>query len=176
MAEELDKDREEGLELAEEGGGGRRRLIIGVVAAVVLLAVGTGAALYLTGMVGGADDAGAEAGESALPRAPEPAIYVDLDPPFTVNLKGKSRATYLQVAIQLLTRDPKVEEAVKAHRPAIRNELVLLLGDRTSQQLKDRAGKEQLQQDVLESVRSVLKEATGKAGVENVLFTTFVMQ
>lgn len=174
MAEEREQEQE--LELAE-GGGGKKKLIIAIVAVVVLLLAGGGAGLYFSGVLsGGEETAAGEGPEQAEASQQKPAIYVELDPPFTVNLKGESRAKYLQIAIQVLTRDPEVAEAIKNHGPVIRNDLVLLLGDKTSQDLADRPGKERLQQEVRDTIQDVVKRATGKEGVENVLFTTFVMQ
>ncbi|MDZ7754136.1 MAG: flagellar basal body-associated FliL family protein [Gammaproteobacteria bacterium] len=169
-------EQEEELELAESGGGGRKRLVIVIGIVLVLVLAGGGAGIYFSGMLSGGDETAATGEEGATAKPPRPAIYVTLDPPFTVNLKGESRAKYLQIAMQVLTRDPAVEQAIKNHGPVIRNNLVLLLGDKTSQDLADRKGKERLQQEIVNSIRGVVEEATGKAGVEDVLFTTFVMQ
>jgi flagellar FliL protein len=42
--------------------------------------------------------------------------------------------------------------------------------------LNSREGKEMLRTQTLEEVRKVLEEQTGEGGVENVYFTSFVMQ
>lgn len=169
-------EQEEELELAEGGGSSRKKLFVVIAIVAVLVLAGGGAGIYFSGVMSGDDPAAAGETEDVAAKAPEPAIYVTLDPPFTVNLKGESRAKYLQIAMQVLTRDPAVEQAIKTHGPVIRNNLVLLLGDKTSQDLADRKGKERLQQEIVNSIRGVIKEATGKSGVEDVLFTTFVMQ
>lgn len=176
MADVVEQEQEEELELAEGGGVSRKRLFIIIAVVLVVVLAGGGAGIYYSGMLSGDGTMAAADGEAAAAKAPEPAIYVSLDPPFTVNLKGESRAKYLQIAMQVLTRDPAVEQAIKTHGPVIRNNLVLLLGDKTSQDLEDRKGKERLQREIVTTIRGVIEEATGKTGVEDVLFTTFVMQ
>ena len=104
------------------------------------------------------------------------AIYVDLHPAFTVNLQGKSKARFLQASVQVLTREPKVEEQIKQHSPMIRNQLMLLFSGKTSQDLRTVEGKETLQNEARSAIENVLKSESGKGGVEAVFFTSFVMQ
>lgn len=48
--------------------------------------------------------------------------------------------------------------------------------EQVEQGLRSREGKEKLREEVLAEVRKVLEEQTGEAGVEQVYFTSFVMQ
>nr|MDJ0890345.1 flagellar basal body-associated FliL family protein [Gammaproteobacteria bacterium] len=104
------------------------------------------------------------------------AIYVDLHPAFTVNLQGKSKARFLQASVQVLTREPKVEQQIKQHAPMIRNKLVMLFSAKTSQELRTLEGKESLQNEARSAIENVLKAESGEGGVEAVFFTSFVMQ
>ena len=82
----------------------------------------------------------------------------------------------MQVTLQVAARDALVIDRVKEHTPAIRNGLVMLYSSQDPIVLNTRAGKEALLQQSLEEINKVLKEQSGSAGVENVFFTSFVMQ
>jgi flagellar FliL protein len=162
---------EKEVQLAQPAGSSKKPLIIGV--AVALLLVGGGAAAYLAGAFGGH---GASAGEAhATAVRPEP-IYVAIDPPFTVNLQGAGPTRYLQTSVEALTRDPGVETALRRHLPVIRNSLLMLFSSKEARDLATLEGKESLRAAALESIQKVLQTETGQANVEDVFFTSFVMQ
>lgn len=119
-----------------------------------------------------ADEHGAHGDETAKGDAQ----YFTLQPAFVVNLEDTEAARYLQVEMELMARDSKALDAAKAHMPRIRNALLLLLGTRHVSDLSTRAGKEQLQKDVVAEVQKVMTEATGKPQIEAVYFNSFVMQ
>lgn len=108
---------------------------------------------------------------------PAPAQYFALDPAFVVNLNGSMDGPrYLQVEVQLMTRDPAALEAIKTHAPAIRARLLMLFSQVTSDQIADIAGKQKLQANALAEVQKVLKAETGNNGADDLLFTSFVTQ
>ena len=67
-------------------------------------------------------------------------------------------------------------DQVKEHGPAIRNGLVMLFSSQDPVTLNTRDGKEALRKQSLDEINKVLKEQSGLTGVENVYFTSFVMQ
>ncbi|MFP5507335.1 MAG: flagellar basal body-associated protein FliL [Gammaproteobacteria bacterium] len=163
----------------EPKSGALKWIIIGVLG-LLLLGGATYAALYFAGVVGGdaaetaAADETAEAGKAkAAPKAP--LIYLPMDP-FVVNFDMKADVRFMQVTLQVAARDALVIERVKEHTPAIRNGLVMLYSSQDPIVLNTRAGKEALLQQSLEEINKVLKQQSGSAGVENVYFTSFVMQ
>lgn len=113
-------------------------------------------------------------GDPVAPLA-EP-IYVELSPPFTVNFRGARGPRFLQIALQVMTREADVEDLLKQHMPAIRSQLVLLFSSQSSEELDTREGKEKLIQETLETIQGVLKKASGREGIEAVYFTSLVMQ
>jgi flagellar FliL protein len=182
MAEAAEQEtREDEREPAAPRGSKANLLIIltlALVLVLVLLLGGGVAGLYLAG-VGPFAQHGTEAGDPAAEEegvSKGPAIYVDIPPAFTVNLLGDSKARFLQVSVQALTRESDVEASIKEHLPMIRNKLVLLFSGKTSQELGTREGKETLRKEAKTAIQSVLKSETGKGGVEAVFFTSFVMQ
>lgn len=123
----------------------------------------------------------ARATAAAAPKKPAAptrarAQYYPLEPSFVINLADTDAVRYLQVDVQLMTRDPATLAAMEQHAPALRNRLLLLFGQQTSQSLAERRGKERLQQQALAEVRAVLKGETAADKVEAVYFTSLVTQ
>jgi len=118
--------------------------------------------------------------DHAKPKAEQPPLgpaqYIPLEPSFVVNLANPGDAKYLQADVQLLTHDPKTAEAITLHAPLIRNRLLLLLGQQTAEQLTGREGKEKLQTQALNEVKSVLKAQQAPDHVDALLFTSLVIQ
>ncbi|NKF21696.1 flagellar basal body-associated FliL family protein [Solimonas marina] len=114
-------------------------------------------------------------GEEAKAEAKAPPNYVSLDPAFVVNLEA-DQMRFLQVQVQLMTRDPKAAETLKLYEPRIRNALMLIFSQQQPSDIATREGKEKLQASVLSEVQKILTDETGKPLVEAVYFTSFVMQ
>lgn len=118
----------------------------------------------------------AEANVEAEAELPKEALYVPLDPPFTVNFNDDGRTRFLQVSIEAQTRDPEIAKLIEKHMPVIRNNLVLILSSQTAEQLASLEGKERLREEARAGIDQMLQDEAGKSGVEAVYFTSFVMQ
>ena len=165
---------EEAQVTAIEAKASPKRWIIVGVAAFIALAGGVLGTMFALGMLGSKPVEAAAAGTGPVEqRSP---IYLSLDPPFTVNFTGNSRARFLQVTVDVMTRNPLVEGRLKQHMPVVRNNLVLLFSSKTSSELSTMEGKQALQQETLASIQKVLTDETGDKGIEAVYFTSFVMQ
>ena len=150
----------------------KRSLLVPALIAVFAAAAAGGGVWYFTQ---GKDHA--EAGKEAKPKTPAPAQYFALDPAFVVNLNGPvDGPRYLQVEVQLMTREPESLVALQTHAPAIRARLLMLFSQVEPAQIADRAGKEKLQASALAEVQKVMQAETGKKAVEDLLFTSFVTQ
>ena len=146
-------------------------LIIAILAVVVL--GGGGAAAFM--LMGHGDTHGKKEVKAKQPLAPP--LYVALDPPFVVNFEGEQLVRFLQITVQVMTRDPASVELVKANDPVIRNDLLLLFANQKYEVVAARAGKEKLRSDALAAIRHVVESSGGKADhIEQVYFTSFVMQ
>jgi flagellar FliL protein len=146
-----------------------------VIVLCSLLAAGAaGGGVYFMAMKkGGEKPAAAE----PVPATKLPAIYSKFDPPFVVNFQNKGMMRFLQVSIEVMTRDPATAELIKEHDPKLRNDLLMLLGGQTFETLNSREGKEQLRTEALKAVADVIAAEGGKAeNVEQLYFTSFVMQ
>jgi flagellar protein FliL len=117
--------------------------------------------------------AGAHGKESGGPA--KAAVYYALDPPFVVNFEEGQAVRFLQITMEIEAHDEKAIESVQKNVPLIRNNLLLLMSNRDYQSLMSREGKEKLRQEALTEVRAVQKK-TGGADVDDLLFTSFVVQ
>lgn len=116
-------------------------------------------------------------GQDSAPALPAPAAYVSLPPAFVVNLdEERGGPRYLQVEVDLVTREQAAVEVLKHHAPALRARLLMLFAQQTCEGLSSREGKEALQAQALEEVRELMTAETGQPQVESLLFTSFVTQ
>jgi flagellar protein FliL len=119
---------------------------------------------------------GDEHGEGHGSGSGKAAQYFSFDPPLVVNFDDTQAVRFLQLQIDVMARDEKVIESVKANSPAIRNNLLMLMNNRDYKTLMTREGKEQLRQECLKEVQKILKKETGTTGIEDLYFSSFVVQ
>ncbi len=105
------------------------------------------------------------------------ALYVTLEPPFVVNFPPGKPAKFLQISMDIMTRDPAMAQFLKDNNPLLRNDLLMLFGNQEYESVVAPEGRESLRTLALETVRGVVKKEGGKpADVEAVYFTSLVMQ
>lgn len=126
-------------------------LIVGVVVLVLGLAAG-GGWFYVSKQRAAALD-GEEEEVVTKVEAKGPPTYLPLDN-MVVNLADAGGEKVAQIGITLELADSKVVEKVKQYLPTIRSSILLLVSQRTSEELLQREGKEKLAADILrESAR-----------------------
>lgn len=166
---------EENQEAAEEAaaGGSNKKMIFIIVGALLLIGGSIGGTLLI---VGGGDDSAAAEVEAEVAPSRDDRSYIDLKPAFTVNLAPEDSVGFLQISMQVLTFNDEVAKDLEKHKPLIRNNLLVLFGQQKSVELRAPEGKEQLQKSALEAVQTVVNEHGSGGEVDNVFFTSFVMQ
>jgi flagellar FliL protein len=130
----------------------------------------------LPDMVPSCGDAGLVAEETKPEEAKGPPKYLPLDPALVVSFEDRDAIRFLQVTVEVMSRKDDAIEAVTAHTPVIRNNLLMMMGGKTIEDLTTREGKEQLRQDALLEVQRILTTLHGEAGIEDLYFTSFVVQ
>lgn len=143
-------------EEAQEGGETKapaksKKLLLIVIGAVLLLAIaGGGAFFYISKQRAAAAEEGEDAASakqaSSKPRAPP--VYLPLDN-MVVNLADPGGERVAQVGITLEVADAKASDQVKAYLPTIRSAVLLLISQRTAEELLSQSGKQQLAKDIL---------------------------
>ena len=168
MAEET----EEEVVPAPAGGGMMKKLMM-IGGALALLGGGAFAGMKFLGAEEPVDEAMTEEVEEA----DGPPLYTSLHPPLVVNFKdGVGDAHFMQITMEVMARDQTVINSVREHTPVIRNALILLFSSAVYEEITTRAGKEQMLEDGLQEIQSVMTEQIGEPGVEAVYFTALVIQ
>lgn len=174
--EDINLDGDAGDE--KKGKSGVMRIVLIVVVALLVVGVSITTTLLL---MGGSDKEGGDAGDEKSEKAaeaakPKPVFYKTLEPPFVVNFEDKGHVRFLQVGIDVMVNDELMLPEIDKHMPVIRNNIVLLLSSQGYADISSREGKEKLRADTLKEIQQILQKRTGKPGVEEVYFTSFVIQ
>lgn len=103
------------------------------------------------------------------------ATYFQLQQPFTSNMSDTDAFAQISLAVSTYY-DLRVIDAVKMHEMAIRSQVLMMLAEQPQQMLDTPQGKQQLQKKVRAIINDVLKQKTGYGGIDNVYFTSFVIQ
>ena len=183
-----------------------KKLLIIIGAAVLVMVLGGAGAFYFISKQRAAAAAAEEGGEEAAPtkaaahgEKKAPPVYLPLDP-MVVNLADPGGEKVAQVGITLQVLDEKASASVKLYLPTIRSGVLLLISQRTSEELLKPEGKERLAKDILkkaavpfggdeseESSDHADEDAKGKSAkkkkkahddfpVVGVLFSSFIVQ
>jgi flagellar FliL protein len=157
-----------------------KKLIIIIIVAVLVIGIGVAAALLL---MGGDDEPAEETSEDAVAEEVEtaptagPAIYIKLKPEFIVNYQVGPRQRYLQIYMEAMTRDPGIAEALEMHSPMIRSSIISLLGQQSYEHLRTAEGRADVRIKLQEEIQRLITQETGiEGGLEQILFTNYVMQ
>ena len=156
-------------------GGGRKKLVVMVAAVLVLLLAG-GAAWYFLVYKKAEAARQAEASKAAaiaktVPEEAQIGPMVEIKE-FVVNIIGQDVSHYVKASMSLeLDREATLDE-VNKRMPQIRDAILLLIGNKTYEELQDIQGKNQIKAEVKSKINAFLK--TGK--VNNVYLTDFVVQ
>lgn len=161
--------KEEEAAAPEQPKGKGKKMLIIIVAAVVVVAV-TAVALLLF-----MPKKGAEGEHEAEVAAEEehPPVYEKLEA-FTVNLADGE--TYLQVEVNLMLADAKIQEKIKQRLPEVRNDIIRLLSSKEPEELATLEGKDKLAADIQKALNDILGAKKANEGVKKVLFNAFIIQ
>lgn len=143
----------------------RKKLFIIIGSVVILLGGGGAGAWFLTR--GGHSSTKAEA---EPPKAP---VFLPLDT-FTVNLQDGEQ--YLQTDITLQVADQDQLDAIKLHMPRVRSGLLTLLSSKRADELVSAEDKKKLVAEILQQMKQPFDPNGKPPQVEDVLFTSFVIQ
>tara|TARA_B100000989_G_C19515358_1_gene461332 strand:- start:1158 stop:1793 length:636 start_codon:yes stop_codon:yes gene_type:complete len=101
--------------------------------------------------------------------------YYEFPGNFTTNLKGSKK--FLQISVGVSTQyDETVMVNVESHQLAMRSEILGVISEFTPDDISGREGKQKLADALKNGINSILEKLEGFGGVENVHFTSFVLQ
>ncbi len=177
-----------------------KKMLIMIVGVVLLLVVaGAGAFFYISKQRAaaeeGADSEGSPA-KAAHATSQVPPVYLPLDN-MVVNLADPGGEKVAQVGVTLVVTDAHASDTVKAFLPTIRSGILMLVSQRTAEELLKQEGKEQLAKDILresslpfgggddahddeadppKKAKSKKKKVHAEYPVTGVLFSSFIVQ
>ena len=139
-----------------------KKMLFIIIGVVVLALVGGGAAFFLM-KKGHADEEGADGAATEEAHAPEPPKHDPKAPPtflpldsMVVNLADPGGNRFAQLGITLQLADPKIAEDMKVYMPSIRNGILILISQRTAEEMLRIEGKEQLSQAIIGEISNVM--------------------
>ena len=101
--------------------------------------------------------------------------YYPIEQPFTTNLADGSG--FLQVGISLSTYyDGKLITNIKRQEVPIRSAVLMTLAEQDPALLSTSQGKQRLQRQLTNAINQVLRDKEGFGGIDNVYFTSLVIQ
>jgi len=94
---------------------------------------------------------------------------------FTTNLKGSK--AFLQVSLGVSTQyDATVMENVELHQLALRSQVLGVISEFSVEEIQGKAGRDALATAIQSAINEKLEGLEGFGGVEDVFFTSFVLQ
>lgn len=118
------------------------------------------------------------------------ANYYEIKPPITVNLQAAT-VRYIQVKVQLMSREVNTLEKIEANKPAILDTLITLITAQDLATMRNVTSREKVRTEALQRIQELLKNIAGIEpgnvigkgedaktirGVEALYFTDFVVQ
>ena len=101
--------------------------------------------------------------------------YYEFPGNFTTNLKESKK--FLQISLGVSTQyDDQVMANVDSHQLALRSEILTIMSTFSTEDISGREGKQKLANSLKNGINDVLMKVEGFGGVENVHFTSFVLQ
>ena len=103
--------------------------------------------------------------------------YISLGEPLVLNLSSqRSRNTYLQITANILITNVKSETIIKAHIPAMRHQLIVLLSEQPANDMKAPNKREEIRQSAKLKIQALIAELSNNEDVGDVLFSSFLVQ
>lgn len=157
--------------------GGKKKLILLIVLGLILIGASVGGTIAVLQMM--QPEPTPEEGElveDEVEPPPKPAIYYPLKPEYILNIDARGRRRYLRLDLTVMTRDEDVIAAIELHRPTVDHTVNLIAGGQIFEEVQTAEGKELLRLQLLQELQTLFNKEIGKPGIEQVLFTNFVMQ
>jgi len=117
----------------------------------------------------------AEEGESAPASV---AQYHNLSPSFVANFgsSNSKKLKFVKADVSVRATNTTAINEVMNHDALVRHQIVMLLSRQTEETLSNPAGQEAVRLEALTVVKAALKTETGSGQIEDLFFTSFVVQ
>ena len=106
---------------------------------------------------------------------PEPTLYYELEESLTTNLKASRR--FLQIGLGISTENGKeVIRNIETHLTTLKSDILAALSEYTEEMVVGREARKLLAEDIKSVINNRLKMLGDFGGVDEVFFTSYVMQ
>jgi flagellar FliL protein len=102
--------------------------------------------------------------------------YVELSPPLVTNYNSDQHLGYVKAAITLRVKGDDTRNAVNQHQPFIQASLVDLMSKQSFDDLSSPKKRVEVQTKAREAIVALLSQEHAATDVEDVLFTSFVLE
>ncbi len=157
-------------------GGKKKKIIIIGAAVLLLLLAGLGAAGYFLFLREDpepekASDPGLDVPVPQLSQKSDIGPMVDINE-FIVNIISGENNHYVKASLTLELNNDLAAEEITKRMPQIRDSILLLVGNKTYDELQDLQGKRQLKAELTSKINAILQSGR----VKSIYFTDFVVQ
>lgn len=132
-----------------------KKLLFIIVGVVLLALIGAGAALFIMKKnAAAADDEMGDEEPVAAHAAKDPKhapVFMPLEN-MVVNLADPGGTRFIQLGLTLQLQDAKTEADVKIYMPSIRSDILMLISQRTADEMLQVQGKEKLARDIIAAI------------------------
>ncbi len=146
-----------------------KKLLFIIIGVVVLALVGAGAAFFIMKKnAAAADDEFADE-EPAAHMAKDPKnapVFMPLEN-MVVNLADPGGTRFIQLGLTLQLQDAKTEADVKLYMPSIRSQVLLLISQRTADEMLQVQGKAKLAKDIIAAISQEMGYEVADAEAEH---------
>jgi flagellar FliL protein len=159
-----------------------KKLLFIIVGVLVLALAGAGGALFILKKNTAEDHGDEEAVAETSHKPKAPPTFLPLEN-MVVNLADAGGNRFVQLGLTLQLQDAATETAVKAFLPSLRSQILVLISQRTAEEMLQVQGKEKLSTDIIAAISKEMGYADTKKGgkatpnpVQAVLFSSFIVQ
>ena len=159
-----------------------KKLLFIIAGVLVLALAGAGGALFILKKNTADEHGDEEAVAEENHKSKTPPTFLPLEN-MVVNLADAGGNRFVQLGLTLQLQDSATEAAVKVYLPSIRSQILVLISQRTAEEMLQVQGKEKLSADIIAAVSKEMGFASAKPGakaqpnpVQAVLFSSFIVQ
>ena len=174
-----------------------KKLLFIIIGAVVVLLLAAAAALFILKSNTADEDEElddepdvAKVEKAGKSSSGAPPTFLPLDS-MVVNLADPGGNRYAQLGITLQLQDSKTGDDIKLYMPSIRNGILILVSQRTADEILALQGKEKLAQDIIAEISDVMgypyeapdtsagakpRRRASASPLQGVLFSSFIVQ
>lgn len=185
----------------DKKGGGIKRILVFALGALLMIGIGFGAGYFMfamgektpaeeieliienklkeSGQLPTEEEGIEEVPQRVSKEVPETTTFVttyyEFPDKFTTNLLDSRK--FLQMGLSVSTQyDASVIENVEMHTQALRSEILTIMGEFSEESIQGKAGRDALSKRIKEAINVKLDELEGFGGIEDVYFSSFVLQ